>query len=128
MRSGSTTKKAIEKIEKYRTTESITGRLSRPDNFDVVRDYLINYTIKFNLDGKMRERTRTITEKCSQRQIKQRLQTYAESEVMNDNDYKSEIEFEDVVANSVKYYDAKPLSGIKLHRCRSSKIFVQMLR
>jgi len=114
MSRGNGPSKALAKIDKYRTTESITGRLSRPSNFDVVRDYLINYTIKFKLDGKTRERTRTINQKTSVREIRDRLQIYAESEVINNNNYSSEIEFEDVNTNSVKYYDAKPLSGIKL--------------
>lgn len=115
MRSGSTTTKALAKIDKYRTTESITGRLSRVSDFDVVRDYLINYTVKFNVDGKPRQRTRTITQKTSQREMKERMQVFSELEVeASAEDYRAEFEFEDVALNSVKYYDAKPLSGIKL--------------
>jgi hypothetical protein len=112
MRSGSTTTKALAKIDKYRTTESITGRLSRVSDFDVVRDYLINYTIKFKVDGKNRERTKTTTQRTSQREMQNRLQVFSQLEVeASAEDYRAEIEFDDVTLNSVKYYDSKPLSN-----------------
>ena len=114
MSRGAGPSKAIAKLEKYRNTESITGRLTG-SNENAIKNYLINYTIPFILDGNQRrERTKTFHERCSKKELKEKLQIFAEDEVKNNNDYRSNIVYGNVHMNSIQTYTPKPLSHIKL--------------